>query len=654
MLVRTLLLAISLSWGAGTSVQAQRELYWQELTVFARLDAEGHLHVVERHSVVMSGDWNGGERFFALTMGQPFRFFGVRRADPETGAFRELPRGPLSEVDTWNLEGRAHVRWRSRLPDDPPFAETSLIHELTFEMGEVVRARDGGFLLDHDFAFANRVGRIERFELELELDPVWAPRADLPRRMEAHSLAPGESFPVTALIDFRGEGTPSSALVMPARWPVGLAWLLGVVGAIGLYRRFLRDERPLGRLAPQPPSHDVNEAWLERDLFPWLPEQIGAIWDQKVGPPEVAAVLARLVADGKLKSRIEKRGWFGRKVMVLDRKVPLAELDGYVGKLIRKLFYGKRRTVDSDALRRHYKKRGFDPAGILRPALNRSIASVSKKRRMPALPVKPWMLIVAGFALVLVDPILRSNRVVADLGDGVTDVRVAWILMVGLASAVGSILGALLARRARDRVVSAHRLALWLPVLALIALSSFVWLQIEARDGAYFGLTAGPVGLAGVTLLTLGLLAAWLKAGRSRLDREAIEARQQLAAIRAWFARELRRAEPRLDDAWFPYLLALGLTGTVDRWFRAFGGAGSGSGARSGSFGSTITSAGTGASVSWTGGGGAFGGAGATASWAVAASGIAAGVSRASSGGGSSSSGSSSGSSTGGGGGGGW
>ncbi len=652
--MRALLLATSLWCLISTEALAQRTLHWQELAVSARLDAEGRLHVVERHAVVMSGDWNGGERFFNLNMGQPFRFLGVRRIDPDTGMVRDLPRGSLSTVDTWNLRGRALVRWRSRLPEDPPFAETVLIHELTYELDEVVRARDGGFLLDHDFAFPDRVGSIERFGLELTLDPAWKPRATLPHQMEAQALAPGESFPVTALFDYRGPGSPSRALAVPAQWPVWLTWLLGVVGTVWLYRRFLEGERPLGRLAPPLSHREVDEAWLETDLFPWLPEQVGAIWDQKVGPPEVAAVLARLVAEGKLESRIEKRGWFGRKVMVLDRKVPLAELDGYVGRLVRKLFFDKRRTVDSDALREHYKKRGLNPAAILQSSLTRAIGSVSKRRRMPPLPVKPWVLILAGFALVLIDPLLRTKRVVADLGDGVTDVRVVWILLVGLFAALGAIFGGLLARRVEVHLASVQRLAIWLPVMALGALSSFGLLQLFARHNVYFGLTAGPVGLAGVTLLTLGLLAFWLKLARAQLDKRGIEVRRRLAAIRAWFAHELRQKEPRLDDAWFPYLLALGLAGPVERWFRAFGGADSGGLAGSGAFGSTTASAGSRSATSWTGGGGAFGGGGATASWAATAAGIASGVSRGGSGSGSSSSSGGSSSSTGGGGGGGW
>ena len=43
-----------------------RTLYWRALDVTANIDADGRLHVVERHSMVFDGDWNGGERQFRV------------------------------------------------------------------------------------------------------------------------------------------------------------------------------------------------------------------------------------------------------------------------------------------------------------------------------------------------------------------------------------------------------------------------------------------------------------------------------------------------------------------------------------------------------------------------------------------------------------
>ena len=73
--------------------------------------------------------------------------------------------------------------------------------------------------------------------------------------------------------------------------------------------------------------------------------------------------------------------------------------------------------------------------------------------------------------------------------------------------------------------------------------------------------------------------------------------------------RELRQDQPQLEDRWFPYLLALGLAPSVDKWFRRFGSVAGGASMRTspGSF-STGGGSSSGGS-SWTGGGGSFGGA---------------------------------------------
>jgi hypothetical protein len=39
-----------------------KSLSWQAIDVTVRLDADGRLHVAERREIVLTGDWNGGER----------------------------------------------------------------------------------------------------------------------------------------------------------------------------------------------------------------------------------------------------------------------------------------------------------------------------------------------------------------------------------------------------------------------------------------------------------------------------------------------------------------------------------------------------------------------------------------------------------------
>jgi len=136
---------------------------------------------------------------------------------------------------------------------------------------------------------------------------------------------------------------------------------------------------------------------------------------------------------------------------------------------------------------------------------------------------------------------------------------------------------------------------------------------------------------------------------------QKIARRKALASAREYFKRELHKPAPALDDSWFPYVVALGLTTEADRWFRAHGAESAALASTIGRSSSSSTSSSSSSGGGWTGGGGAFGGAGASGTWAVAAGALASGVSApssSSSGGGGGGGGG--GGSSGGGGGGGW
>lgn len=51
----------------------------------ARLEADAKLNVVERHTMVFDGAWNGGERTFRLGEGQHVQLLHLRRIDPSSG-----------------------------------------------------------------------------------------------------------------------------------------------------------------------------------------------------------------------------------------------------------------------------------------------------------------------------------------------------------------------------------------------------------------------------------------------------------------------------------------------------------------------------------------------------------------------------------------
>src|SRR6185295_2277601 len=359
-----LVLLLALSLVPGTAFAQEKTLYWAELAVRARLDAEAVLHVEERHDMVFTGDWNGGERRFSVRLGQHLQLLRLSRIDPATGEAHALAEGDLSQVDQYSWVNNNTLRWRSRLPADPPFQETRIPYVLEYTLSGVLKKRDGVYRLSHQFAFPDRSGTIIKFALDFDLDPVWRPMEALSRHLERQYLAAGETVLVEANLAYQGAAADRLVDVRGAT-PAGprRGYFAGsLMAMIVLYVIFRRREAALGRFSPPEVPREWDEAWLRENVFLYRPEEVGALWDLKVGSPEVAAVLARLVAEGKLASAVRPKSWvFGKDVLTLTLKVDRSSLEGYERRLIDKLFFGGNTETDTEAVRRHYKSSGFDP-----------------------------------------------------------------------------------------------------------------------------------------------------------------------------------------------------------------------------------------------------------------------------------------------------
>lgn len=623
------LAALVASTATATPVAA-RELRWSALVVDATLESDGTLAISERQDMVFTGDWNGGERTFRRFPGQRLTVERIVRIDPATGAEHELVRGDLDAVDHWDWAGSNAVRWRSRLPEDPPFNATPISYRLEYRLtGALQVAGERKYRLDHDWAFADREGVIERVEVRLHLGEGWSALSAHSEVWRTESLPPGEGFVVALDLESTGELLPAQAA--PHRLPAAVSWValsLLVSGVAFFLGGFLRRERALGRFGA-PPAPAIDRAWLEEQLFTMPPEVVGAAWDRSVGSAEVAAVLARLTAEGKLAAEVRtSKTWiFARHDLHLRLLVHRGSLTDYERALVDALF-GDAETTDTQSVRERYKSTGFDPAATIR----------------------------AG-----VEARLKRSRVFAS-GSPKPDWRPTALLLAGGGALL---LGALVFARGARALALAPLLFLVLPWLVLGLVPALVGQGRIRRLAAPFGLILGGVAfqagalwlfagwpdatlahVGGALLLALGLTRATCNLLATRESAASLARRRELVSARDWFERELASPRPELEDRWYPYLLAFGLAPQVDRWFHRFGGASSG-----GAFGSTTPGTGGGSSGGgWTGGGGSFGGAGASASFAAAATAMSAGVSAP----GSSSGGGGGGGSSGGGGGGGW
>jgi hypothetical protein len=619
---------------AAADVQAaERELHWDSLDVDARLAANGVLDVTERHAMVFTGDWNGGERVFNVRPRQKLEFISLERIDESTGRPEPLRQTARPDaVDEYSWAGRQTLRWRSRLPSDPPFANTRLIYLLHYRLSGVL-LRDGSqYRLDHDFAFPNRGGPILRFSLNLDLDPEWKPVGELQTHYNAGPLAPGTSFVLT--IPMRNVGTVSPVAIDGSRpWEILIVTpAIGVIFVL-IVLSFMVRERRLGRLAAIHPAM-IDTTWIEENIVVHPAEVVGAAWDGRVGPPEVVALIARMVAEGKLESEVE-----GNDSMRLRLRVARNTLNGYERALIDGLFFNDVTVTSTKDVQQHYKDTGFDPAAVIRQELDKHVKRVLPPGHAPVGYLPGIALFVIGLAS-LISAAFSAPVYIAGLIGGT--------FTLAIFAALLRIPGWLFRSRI-DWGTQAAAL-LMIPAFCIsFAAAAFIW--FVAGSGQF---ELPWTVIAAIAAWALCLSYSSINGMKSRQSAAAIAFRKRLSAGRSFFMKELEKARPNLRDSWYPWLIAYGLGRRVDYWSSR----NASTTAATDSFTSSHTtshtsSSGVPAATGWSGGGGLSGGAGATGMWVAAAAGMAAGVAAPGSDG-SGDSGSSSGGSSGGGGGGGW
>jgi len=239
----------------GAAPAAARELHWKSLEVGATLDSQGVLHVVERQHMVLSGDWNGGERGFDLRPGQEIVLHAMTRIDPATGARREMREGSLDTVDRYSWFSGRVLRWRARLPDDPAFDDTEIVYDIAYSLYGALVETGGGYALRHDFAFAERPGDIDAIVVTLRIDPAWRVDGPSEQVFRGGPLHPGLGFGVQMPLEWAGAGRPALQRSAPRQARLLLA-LAGV--PVVLVVLLLAIEWSRGRFAPLTPQTTLN------------------------------------------------------------------------------------------------------------------------------------------------------------------------------------------------------------------------------------------------------------------------------------------------------------------------------------------------------------------------------------------------------------
>jgi hypothetical protein len=443
-------------------------------------------------------------------------------------------------------------------------------------------------------------------------------------------MRPGESFVLKLPLRYIGAAPP--AVLDLSRPPEIRLAMLTIVGAtILIITWFFLSEQDKGRFDPIEREDRIDESWLRENILKHPAEVVGAAWDNRIGQPEVVALLARLTKEGKLESEASGEGRHAS--MTLRLNVDRSTFTGYERTLIDALFFDGQTTTSTDAVKARYKQSGFNPVRVIQKDLQSSVHAVFPPVDPPRkFRIETMVVFAFGFGTLV--GAWSGGYVIGPV-----------VYLTGLASLVLAALSTLPGSVFRSRIDWGRRSA----VVCLIPA-----IGVTAAVGYFLWFTAGtgivdipPVLLMSIVALAIGVTNSSVNSLRSREDRIGMALRKKLAAARAFFIAQLRQSRPALRDEWYPWMLAFGLNKQMDDWSartaylpgndRSF---------------STSSTSSTSSSNTWSGfGGGRSGGAGGGATWAAAAGDLAAGVASPSSSGGGGGGG---GGSSGGGGGGGW
>jgi hypothetical protein len=237
-------------------------------------------------------------------------------------------------------------------------------------------------------------------------------------------------------------------------------------------------------------------------------------------------------------------------VLHLRRLVPHERFNGYERELIDALFESHDDTTDTERVKKRYQKTGFDPASVIRSRLTQRVDDVTRPDGAAPSRIPTLLLMAASIVLILLG--VRERR--ADAAIAVAAVAASvplYLLAVAFAYAW------------RNRVTR-----LWVGALGFLlplgaAVSVFAGVLLVGG-----GFRAGALVLAGLVVWMLMLGNSVFNLARSRQSAGRIARRKRLAAARDYFRAELAKERPALRDEWFPYALAFGLGGHIDRWFR--------------------------------------------------------------------------------------
>lgn len=199
----------------------EKSLDWNSIQVDAILKNNGNLLVSETQTILFNGDWNGAYRQFELGLGQKIHFQSIEILR-EDGKWETLSNNSVDNIDSYLWYPiESMVKWRSRNPFDPVFNQKVITYRLNYEYEYILNSLSNSeFQLDHDFGFADRIGSIKSFSVNLSWednwdlchgnDQVWSKDFNQKSALTIHAsraLAPGDKMIVKLRFNYKANAS---------------------------------------------------------------------------------------------------------------------------------------------------------------------------------------------------------------------------------------------------------------------------------------------------------------------------------------------------------------------------------------------------------------------------------------------------------------
>ncbi|MEO8352534.1 MAG: hypothetical protein ABI680_12430 [Chthoniobacteraceae bacterium] len=572
--MKSIAVAAFLWIATSAAPRADWQLDWKRFDIDAHLDNSGAVHVVERTSVELAGGMSVLERKLAPGVDQRIEFTRFVRNDGETE--RDLTAGDDRNMDQYQIHD-GKLSWRIKPDDAPDWDHQTLEFRLEYDLRNAIAPvwdipagpirldriwtypdywtrwrqtiaawRDAAhgfhrrYRFDHDITFPEFPAEGPReLHYTLRHDDAWQdPTPDAP----FGRATPESDYRVTILRDYLRPGWPPAIELWRPAVRVG-AILVSTLGALLLWLIYAIGEiRERGFITPR-----TNREWFAEHIASQRPEVLAWIAGVSGAPNGFAQFLARLRTAGVLSIRSEPDPTDEDASKIHLRLTGNeSKLRPYEQAVLKELFPVGRETDTAQHEAAHAED-GFNPGEILEDTVADEFEDQQPVQRPAPLLWRLMrflgpLLFLGGIALGILDIFLTGN---------------IELLLAGVLIVPGLVIFVVVAKLI-PKPDGGGPTALIVLGLVLLLLAGQLSLQFLTV------LPLGPAASAGVAALTLWWVAALLAIVRS--DTTILPVHHIVMRGKRYLRRELRRANPALDDAWIPQILALGGARDLENW----------------------------------------------------------------------------------------